>query len=285
MAFLKHIFLVIASVVTFGLVDKPVAKPIPTASPSPFVLQIEATPSPTARSVDVTQTPKPRASLTPSSIPVVVFTPIYTSAPTATPKLYDACDNIEGIQSVVPSGMYPDGNWKCLPLRQATPTPQVVIQQQPNPQVEAQARYDAQYQIVQAKVRSLQSQLDELLAVSSSPTCSQFTQGATQQDCLRAAQQAAAISSYQASLLATFRALTPVTDISVAYENQIDGLQQQIFQIKMSYYEQVSLIRGVDLQFAQGEQQNLLAAANAKIASLQQQIQTAFLRYQSGMTP
>lgn len=76
MAFIKHILLVIVSIVTFGLVHQPGAIPTPTVNPAPFVTQKTATPAPTSR----------RASPAPSSTPVPSAAPTNISAPTPTPN-------------------------------------------------------------------------------------------------------------------------------------------------------------------------------------------------------
>lgn len=140
--------------------------------------------------------------------------------------------------------------------------------------------YNSQYQVVQAKIYPLQSQYNSLWAIASSQACSGFSQGQQQIQCTLAASQAADVSEYIAAILKDF--LTPVSDLSVSYESQLDDLNGQIFQIKMDYHQQVANISSapIALEFKQGQIQKATDEANAKIQAIQLQEQQFTLDYQ-----
>lgn len=144
---------------------------------------------------------------------------------------------------------------------------------------QAQARYQTQYQSVQAKISPLQAQYDALKAIFLSQECSGFAGGEQGIKCLLASSQAGDVSEYENAIQNDF--ITPVTDKSTAYENQLDNLFQQIFQVKMDYHQQIANIdrSPIGLSAQNGEKQNALIAANAKINALNSQIQTLRLGY------
>ena len=152
---------------------------------------------------------------------------------------------------------------------------------------QAQARYQAQYQAVQGKIKPLQDQYNALDAIFSSQACSGLSgaEGEQGTKCLLASQQAGDVAGYESAIQGDF--LTPVTDMSIIYENKLDALQQQIFQVKMDYHQQIANIAdsGTNMSQAQGEERNALAAANIKIDALNQQIQQVRLAYQNGIAP
>jgi IPT/TIG domain len=148
-------------------------------------------------------------------------------------------------------------------------------------QIESQ-NYQAQYQVVQAKLQPLQVQFNALQAIFSNNDCSESEVGTKEVDCLLAASQEGDVGEYESAIQTDF--ITPVTTASVAYENTLDNLYQQIFQIRMAYHQQVAGISNspIGLSEEQGEEQNALTVANAKITAIDQQIQIARLDYQNG---
>jgi hypothetical protein len=149
---------------------------------------------------------------------------------------------------------------------------------------QAQINYQAQYQVVQAKIRPLQDQYNVLEAIFLGQGCSGLSgaMGEAGIKCLLAANQAGDVSEYENAIRNNF--ITPVTNLSIVYENKLDDLFQQIFQVKMDYHQQLSNIhgRGSTVTQAQAEEQYALAAANAKINALNQQIQQVRFSYQNG---
>lgn len=141
--------------------------------------------------------------------------------------------------------------------------------------------YNAQYQAVQEKIKPLQDQFNALQAI-----CPSLSQAGGEEGikCLLAASQAGDVGEYINAIQNDF--LTPVTDLSITYENKLDNLHQQIFQVKMDYHQQVANINSSpgDMTLANGEQQIALTAANAKINALSQQIQFTLQDYQNALT-
>lgn len=95
-----------------------------------------------------------------STVKIVKKTPVQTSIPVVstpvitplapTPPPFDACENIEGIQTIVPDGTYPDGDGNCLPI---VANPQ--IQQAPTQNFQTKAQIDSQNDALQAKQAKL----------------------------------------------------------------------------------------------------------------------------------
>jgi hypothetical protein len=139
------------------------------------------------------------------------------------------------------------------------------------------ADYNTQYVAVQAKIYPLNDQLKEVKA-----SCPNSNLGATGEQgiiCMKSFGQAAAIAEYISAIQNDL--LTPVTDTSVVYENKLDDLHNQVFQVKIAYHQQIASISGNGGFEAQveAEGQNALVAANAKIDALNQQIQATFQEY------
>jgi len=134
--------------------------------------------------------------------------------------------------------------------------------------------YNTQYQAVQAKIQSIKNQYSEI------STCLSRATGEQGSKCLLENQQFGAVTEYEKAILDDF--LTPVSDMSILYENKLDDLQQQIFQTKMDYYQQVYNIEqsGGSVGVANGRINNATNAANTKIDAINQQIQFTLQDYQ-----
>ena len=129
---------------------------------------------------------------------------------------------------------------------------------------------------VQAKLAPLQAQLTTLQTTTISQECSgeDGAFGTQGEECLLASSQAADVSEYENAILSDF--VTPVTNTSIVCENKEDNIFDQIFQVKMNYaqaYEDASSTAGFVSEM-QGEQQQLIDAANAQITALNEQLQT-----------
>ncbi|MCL4403912.1 hypothetical protein M1432_00995 [Patescibacteria group bacterium] len=152
---------------------------------------------------------------------------------------------------------------------------------------EAQMRYQTQYQAVQEKIQPLQSQLSGLQSQTNQMCSGNGSfEGSTGVECTYLANQETYVGQYENAILADF--ITPVTNTSISYENELDNLYQQIFQVKMNYAKQIYGINsrgGISMQEAIGEEQNAATAANTQITAIDQQIQTVLLEYKQGITP
>ncbi|MEI7810430.1 MAG: peptidoglycan-binding protein [bacterium] len=146
-------------------------------------------------------------------------------------------------------------------------------------------RYQTQYQIVQAKIKPLQDQYNSLSAVFLSQECMGLAGGETATKCTLNANQGADVSEYENAIQSDL--FTPVTDNSIIYENKLDDLHQQIFQAKMDYHQNIADLSGsgIDMSVYNGRLNNLTTAVNAKIDSLNQQIQFIFSEYKMNVTP
>jgi len=223
-----------------------------------------------------------------------------TAQPAQTQQPAIVCNNVSG--GSLPAGWYSDGQGNCSPTSRQQQAAAVAAQQQAAQaaqqaqqqaaqqaaQAVAQAQtamYQTQYQAVQTKIQPLKDQYNALQTTSSSQNCLSNYLGDAGIQCLLNASQAADVGEYENAILADF--FTPVTTTSIAYENKLDNLFQQIFQIKMDYAQQIANISGSagDMSRMTGEEQNATAAANAKITAINQQIQTVRLDYQYGITP
>jgi len=146
--------------------------------------------------------------------------------------------------------------------------------------------YDAQYQAVQAKIQPLEAQYNTLEQQSSSQGCALYTAGIAGRNCELIFQQQSAISQYETAIQKD--SITPVTDTSITYENKLDDLNQQIFQIKMNYYQDLNdLIVNNGGQAAQSvidaRSNQLTANANTKITAINQKLQETLSEYQNAI--
>ena len=169
------------------------------------------------------------------------------------------------------------------PTQQQLGAQNAQLQAQSDAANQAQARYQTQLQAVQAIIQPLKSQEDTLQAEYSGGNCLNFQQGAAQVKCTLLANQSDDIAQYENAILGDL--LTPVTDLSIEYENKIDDIDSQIFQLKMTYHQQVAAIwtSGIALQAGEGQIQILTNTNNAKITTLNDQRNLLLQQFKLGI--
>lgn len=139
---------------------------------------------------------------------------------------------------------------------------------------QAQIRYQNQLQVVQVKVNALKPIYDRHM--NACPNLSVV--GSAAVVCESNAGQAQAVAEYQNAIMDNF--LTPVTELSLEYENRLDDLSKQIYETKMNYWQQyVGYSTRGTTAIAQGRVQKLTTTANAQITALNQQKETLLMEY------
>ncbi len=262
---------------------------------------IPTTTTPSNVKVNVGQTKAQQ--VTPS--PVIAQNPVIAQpTPTQIQQPAIVCNNISG--GKLPAGWYSDGQGNCSPTSpaqqasnlaaeqqaaQAAQEAQQAAQQQASQQAAqsaAQAEtamYQTQYQAVQAEIQPLQAQASSINAYLVN-TCSGSSAafGAEGEECALYSNQGLYVSQYEDAILADF--IKPVTTLSITCENNMDNLNEQIFQIKMNYAQQAYDSDGAHgAAMNEAIQQALLTAANSQITAINQQIQSVQLECENGITP
>ncbi len=170
----------------------------------------------------------------------------------------------------------------CQPLPNTVPAqtytaPQKTQQDTQTKQnaIDQNLRYQQQLQIVENKIKALQPAFDQYMSVCPKPVVG----GSEAIVCQAAFGKATAVGEYQNAIMNNF--LTPVSDISIDYENKLDAISEQIYELKINYHQQVSSVSGggVPIGNVNGRINQLTEQVNSQITALNQQWQFLLTDY------
>lgn len=147
--------------------------------------------------------------------------------------------------------------------------------------VKGEALYLRQYQYVQEKIETLRSTSKLSERQQTKSKCLSVQTGPTQARCMNLIGQQQATAAYILEIQGNF--LQPVSELSVKYQKKLDSTSQEIYNLKVDYYNKVEAIRSdpVSARVMEARIQTLTTLTNSKIEALSEKKQSTYVEYQT----